>query len=411
MTKAGSSFSTIIRNGFLFLILILASAELLIYILTPVYDFPEPVPFSGNKIFNPYKDMDSLNWKKANFHFHTKAWSGITSGRNNSNEKFWEIYKKLGYDIATISNYQSISRFNYDSSFYIPAYEHGFNATKTHQMCIGARKVLWLDYSLFQNLNTKQNMLNLLRGENEIVAVAHPDWGKGYSLHNMRYLSDYDLIEALDANWRSIPHWDVALSSGHPVYILGDDDAHDISNPYQVGRCCTFINSATTDPGDILTSLKQGNAFGADVYMYDKETFDDKARHAKQIPNLNRVKIVRDTLWVSVSQEAKKFLFIGQDGKVKKAVLNTSIAFCKINTDDTYIRTEIIFPTDFNGEGTKFYLNPVFRYSGGTPNNFLKASINYTRTWILRLLALPSLAFLFILAVRLGLRKKVQKQE
>ena len=135
----------------LFVFLGLLALELLIYFTAPVYDFLVPQPFSGGKIYNPYKGMDSTQWKKANFHFHANAWGGLTSGRNNTVEEFWKTYKKLGYDVPCISDYQQINTFNKDSSFYIPAYEHGFGLRKKHQLLIGAKEVLWLDYSLFQN--------------------------------------------------------------------------------------------------------------------------------------------------------------------------------------------------------------------------------------------------------------------
>jgi hypothetical protein len=409
MARSRSSSSTVIRKALLYLLLFLGSAELLIYFLTPVYEFPEPAPFGGTMIFNPYQDMDSRQWKKANFHFHTKAWFGITSGRQNTSQDFYLTYKKMGYDVPCISNYQSISKFNADSSFYIPVYEHGFGVRKKHQLSIGAKKVLWLDYSLSQNLNHKQHILNLLHGQTEIVAIAHPDWEHGYSSEDMKYLSNYDLIEALDANWRSVPLWDAALSSGHPVYILADDDAHDISNPYQIGRCCTFINSATTNTADILNSLKNGKAFGANVYMYDNETMDQKAEDVKLIPMLNSVKVIHDTLRVTVSRKALKFDFIGQDGKVKKTVLNDSSAFYQMLAEDSYIRTEITFPTKEQWPGTKFYLNPVFRYDGVQPSNSLRAEINLPRTLIFRLLTIPSLAALILLIFLPRRRKKIQR--
>jgi hypothetical protein len=399
MPHPRSSAGTVILKGFLYLLLLLLSAELLIYFLVPVYDFPKPMTFKGNLIYNPYEGMDSLHWKKANFHFHTKAWFGLTNGRKNTNEAFYNTYRKLGYDVMCISNYQSISKFNSDSSFYIPAYEHGFGIRKKHQMCIGAREVLWLDYSLFQNLNDKQHILNLLHEQNEIVAIAHPDWENGYTLNDMKYLSGYDLIEVLDANWRSVPQWDAALSSGHPAYILSDDDAHDITNPYLIGRCCTFVNSATANSKDIIASLKAGKAFGADVYMYDKSTIDQKAEDARLIPRLISVNVIHDTLKISVSCKALKFDFIGQTGKVEKTVLNDSVVFYKIMPEDTYIRTEITFPNKWKSRGTKFYLNPVFRYNGEKPSNAFRADINYTRTWMFRLFSIPSLIALLALII------------
>jgi hypothetical protein len=77
----------------------------------------------------------------------------------------------LGYDAAQISNYQSISNAFADSAFNVPSYEHGFGIRKKHHLLIGARKVLWFDYPLYQNINHKQHMLNLLRPLSDIVAM------------------------------------------------------------------------------------------------------------------------------------------------------------------------------------------------------------------------------------------------
>ncbi len=379
------------------LLLGLLTLELLLYFTSPVYNFPVPHPFSGNQIYNPYEGMDSTKWRKVNFHFHVHAWFGLTSGRKNKVEDFWKTYKKLGYDVPCISDYQHINTFNKDSSFYIPAYEHGFGLRKKHQLLIGARSVLWLDYSLFQDLNHKQHILNLLHGQNEIVAIAHPDWEGGYSLNDMKYLSNYQLIEVLNNNWRSVSQWDAALSSGHPAFIVGDDDGHDIHNPYKVGRCCTFINSPTLNSNDIINAVKHGKAFGADVYMSNGETFDQKAERAKKIAVLRFVEVRDDTLWVGTNTKAIKFVFIGQNGKIKKVIRFTKMAWYKIQPEDTYIRTQIMFFNQYAGPGTVFYLNPVFRYNGVQPLNSLRAEVNYQKTWFLRLLSIPSLIVLLIL--------------
>jgi hypothetical protein len=398
----------------LFIFLGLLTVELLIYFMAPVYDFPVPQPFYGDKIYNPYEGMDSTCWKKANFHFHVHAWGGLTSGRKNTVEEFWNTYKKLGYDVPCISDYQQINTFNKDSSFYIPAYEHGFGLRKKHQLLVGAKEVLWLDYSLFQNLNHKQHILNLLSDQNEIVAIAHPDWEGGYSVKDMKYLSNYQLIEVLDNNWRSVPQWDAALSSGHPAFIIADDDAHDITNPYQIGCCCTFINAPSIHSADILKALKKGKAFGADIYMSDGETFELKAALARKIPVLKSVEVRNDTLWINASQKAMRIVFIGQNGKTKKWIQATNSAWYKIQPDDTYIRTKIIFYNPYGGAGTIFYLNPVFRYDGNQPENILRAEINIPRTWILRLLSIPSLIALIVFVFyrrRLKTKKQIQDDQ
>ena len=310
--------------------------------------------------------------------------------------------------MSGVSDYQKINSFNKDSVFYIPAYEHGFGVRKKHQILIGAKEVLWLDYSLFQNLNHKQHILNLLRPNNEIVAIAHPDWESGYSATDLKYLSNYDLMEVLDANWRSVPLWDAALSSGHPVFILADDDAHDIKDPYQIGRCCTFINSSSMQSADIIRSLKYGKAFGAEVYMFTGETFEEKSQRAKEIPVLNSVRVMNDTLHVNVSTQAIEFVFIGQDGKIRKTTQMAMEAWYKILPEDTYIRTEIRFINHEGGPGTIFYLNPVFRYNGEIPSNTLKSVINWPRTWIFRLFSIPTLFFLVFLWMHQRNKKRLQ---
>ena len=42
------------------------------YMLVPVYKFSLGAPFSGDRIYNPYAQIDSTAWRKANFHCHQK---------------------------------------------------------------------------------------------------------------------------------------------------------------------------------------------------------------------------------------------------------------------------------------------------------------------------------------------------
>jgi hypothetical protein len=388
--RAGKIF-----RWFAYFILFLLGAEAIIYFCAPIYDFPEPSPFSGEKFFNPYGGLDSLYWRKCNFHFHAREWWGLTAGRGNTPQEFYRIYKMLGYDAPQISNYQSINRAFADSAFYVPAYEHGFGLRKKHQMLIGAREVLWFDYSVYQNLNHKQHILNLLRPQSDIVAIAHPDWDNGYTLKDMKYLSNYDLLEVLDNNWRSVPQWDAALSSGHVAWILADDDAHDIYNIYQIQRCVTYIHSPSLQKDSIIRSLKNGKAFGAEINMGNDWSFEKKAAWAKQIPHLRSVKMDFDTLKISVSGKVFKIMFIGQNGKIRKSIYGDSGHWYKFTAGDTYIRTVIVFLCQYNypavGSGDIFYLNPVFRYKGELPVNDLKAEINWPRTWIFRFLTFGSL--------------------
>lgn len=400
------------KAGFVILtiLIFLLGAEMMVYFLCPIYDFPVPKPFSGTSIYNPYKGMNPKNWKKANFHYHSRAWGGLTSGRRNSYELFDENYRrKLKYDFPEISDYMKINDHFRDSSFYIPCYEHGLGVRKKHHMLIGARKVLWFDYSLFQNIHQKQDMLNRLQGTSGIVAIAHPDWENGFTTSDMNLLSGYDLLEILDHNWRSFFQWDAALSSGHPVYILADDDSHDVSDPYEIGRCATFINSSSSSGDSIVKELRDGKAFGADLNMSDSFTdFEKKAEDAKLISLPQSVEVRGDTLFVGMDRSVRKITFIGQNQVYKKVTRGERGAFYVFKPEDTYIRTEIQCYSKDGQAGSVIYLNPVFRYDGNKPVNVLRAEVNWPRTWIYRLFSIPALLALYYFFIRY-LLKKIKK--
>jgi hypothetical protein len=402
MRKIVLTITKWIGTGVLCLVCLFLVVQTWFYFTAPIYIFEPPKPFSGERWYNPYAGMDSTFWKKANFHFHTREWFGLTAGKGNTNEEFWRIYKSLGYDAPMISNYMRISKYNKDSAWYLGVYEHGVGVRKKHQILIGSGEVLWRDYSLFQNMSHRQHIIDLLRRQNEIVALAHPGWDDGYPAGRIGMLSNYDLLEALDGNYRSIPLWDSALSAGRPVFILADDDAHNINDPGEIGVCVTFINARENNAQLLVEALKAGRSFGADVYCKENETWDEKILyHTRLMPKVNAVELEGDTLRVRVSDTAMKIEFIGQSGVVKKEEDHVSRSWYVLQKRDTYIRTQITFYDPKKGPGTKFYLNPVFRYNGEKPVNSLTASVNNERTWIFRFMSFGSLFLLTAFVVRL----------
>jgi len=141
---------------FLILLLLIFGVN---YITCPVYDFHVSTPFSGLFIYNPYSSMDSKAWHKSNFQIQSYAWGGITSGRGNSNEDIYQLYKSLGYEVIATSDYQKINRFAEQYPGFIPVYEHGYGIQKSHQVLVGSKKVLWKDYPFFQTIHNKQHII------------------------------------------------------------------------------------------------------------------------------------------------------------------------------------------------------------------------------------------------------------
>lgn len=378
----------------LWVILALLIIFFVVYAIAPVYNFAEPKPFSGPNIHNPYENMDSTAWKKGNFHAQSRAWLGITDGRKNTPEAIQTIYEQLGYDIIVITDYMRINRFNSDAESYIPAYEHGYGFWKTHQICLGASRVTWLDYPFFQTLNHKQHILNRLSRHNELVFIAHPRVREGYRLADMPYLTNYPVIEAVSHYEISLDYWDLALSSGQPVFIVANDDTHDVFNLTKVGRFCTFVNSKSLNGSDIAGALRSGNAYGARINMLEGTDLLKRAEDHRNVPTVKAVEVHSDTLYVEVSRTASVINFIGQGGIIKKTAPDTRAAFYPISGDDSYIRTEIIFK-----DNTQLYLNPVFRYSGERPEPPAQPTINHLKTWLQRVVALI-VAVIMILIVR-----------
>ncbi len=371
------------------------------YLLAPVYKFSGPVSFSGDKLYNPYQSIDSSDWRKYNFQVQSKAWLGITDGRKNSNELIDSIYTQLGYDHVATSDYQKINKFGLDDSAYIPTYEHGYNIFKTHQVCIDADQVLWIDLMFGQTLSMKQWIIDKLREHTKIIVLAHPLLRHGYSINDMKYLTNYDAIEVLNNMRLSIDHWDAALSSGQIAYIIGNDDAHDVMNTNHVGRRFTMINSPNLYRDTIVAKLKKGVAYGMDFFRIDDEPFDDKVKRSRHTPKLTSAVLYKDTLVVTVDAIALQFRFIGRDGKILYVENNTKSASYILNINDPYVRTEIIFP-----DSSVMYLNPVLRYSGEYPVTLKTAEIDLSATMKLRIVYFLIALIIAYLIARFRMRIK-----
>ena len=371
------------------------------YLTCPVYDFPEPRPFSGNTYFNPYEGLDSSHWRKANFQIQSYAWWGITGGRHNTNRAIDSIYRMLDYDIIATSDYMKINRYGSERPEYIPVYEHGYGLKKQHQVVIGATSVSWRDYPLFQNRHHKQHIINLLKKKNELVFIAHPQLRYGYAPEDFHHLTGYDGIEVLNYMRFSIEHWDAALSAGRYVTIMGNDDAHDIRQPLEVGHRCTYIYSEDLRTGPIVQALKDGRAFGADIFRNAEETYEQKAVKAKRIAILQSVEMAGDTLNVKVSLPALEFRFIGQEGKILQRKQGGKEARYTFRPDDPYVRVEVTFP-----DKNIFYLNAVARDDGtGSPGINAMAEINVAETAIYWIVSWSVLLLLTVLYLRRRIRR------
>jgi len=295
------------------------------YLICPVYRFPEMKPFTGSEWYNPYESRES-GWFKANFHCHTKSWWGITSGKTTIPE-IYDHYRGLGYDLIGLSNYQHISPPGLDTIHTISAYEHGYSVWKRHHIVIGASRVDWFDFLLWQSAHQKQFILNRLKGSG-FIAIAHPKFLNGFTTEDMALLTGYDAIEVFNSYRDSPDHWDAALSAGNPVWLLGSDDSHVLANTRQTASRWNMINAASTEPDDILDALKTGRyyaAMGLDGYMDNR---------------LISAEIVQNSYHIRFESTLTELTFIGMHGDTLALFQDTEQAQLMIPPDQPYIQNK-----------------------------------------------------------------------
>ena len=363
-------------------------------LICPVYDFPRAQPFEGSKWFNPYVDVNGHDWKLCNFQVQSNAWAGITNGRNSSVNDIEATYKELGYDALGISDYMSINKQVDTSSFSVSMYEHGYGIMKHHQLCLGAEKVWLFDFPIFQCTHSKQFVIDRLRPQCKVLAIAHPALRNAYDASDMEQLSGYDLVEALNHIKFSLPQWDAALSAGRPVCIIANDDNHDIRNVNDYGRLATVVSAGSNQENQILESLQQGKAYGLEIYTPDGETHELKVERFHDLPHLNQCTLQGDTVLLASSQPIHHIKVMHQTGEVFLDSTITpgaeQISFSIANAF-SYARIEVEA-----GKKHLLYLNPIMRSSTGKKPIAQVAQVNPGKTMYRRVMGL---AFIFLMGV------------
>lgn len=349
-------------------------------LLAPVYRFPRPQPFAGSALWNPYAHP-SGSWQKANLHAHGVAWAGVTNGKQRDAEVV-AAYKARGYTVAGVSNYGSIAAF--DGVDTIPLYEHGYNIPKGHQLAIGARKVVWLDFPLWQTLDQKQYIIDRVGADAELVSVNHPN--TAYTDDDMRNLTGYQLMEIVNGPFPVEDLWDTALSAGHVVWALGNDDAHDVTNLRRTYIAWNMIDAPSSSAADIIGALRAGRTYAVSLVGNNSDAA------------LKSVEVSGATVTITSTGVPATYLFVGQDGAVRGTANQVMQATYTFAATDTYIRTVIRTPN------MVMYVNPIMRYDG-VALPALVAVVNDTSTWLRRVGVFAVSAFVTFVLWRRGPRR------
>ena len=355
------------KTGLLIVSLLIAllSVALLIcaglWVATPIYEYPAPAEFSGKEWYNPYKGLDNMEWHRGNFQAHSKQDYSLNRENGNTDEQVYKAYRDLGYEFATLTNSQEITERSYYDFPYIPAQEYGINLMKTHLLLIGSYSSVFLDQPLFQGINTKQYRILRNRADNEIIALSHASRGKGFTEKDMKRLCHYDLLEVLNPTKNSIEYWDIALSSGRPVFLIADDDVHDVFQNREIGMRITMIPHTAEYARFIYNTLREGSTYG--IHLNDK--YANESRPVKRARLDSYAKPVyihedNDSISIRLSQTVAKIEFITDNGRKTASYTDTDSGSYKANAEDSYVRIAV-----YEKDGSFLLFNPLLRSVDG----------------------------------------------
>lgn len=378
----------------LLLIILLALITIgVFYIFAPVYDFKTPQQFGGNKIYNPYQHIDTVAWKKANFHCHTIA----SDGKNRLGE-VQKAYKKYGYDILAISDHNLITKQGLPADEEIPAYEHGVNISMFHSVVIGARHGSIFDFVLLSTESNRYYTLRWLRSQGDIVVFDHPDRTRWLVPEDMNHLSYYNMME-VERGYTGgyLGFYDQALSNGHYSYVLASDDCHDVNRGKHFATAATFVATPTKKWKDVKEALLAGRNYAITIPNFKDTAY--KLHRSWNLPRMKSLTLRNDSLEMVLSEPATIRVF-GHSGIMEYEYNGTTEAKVPFLQTDTFLRFVAIFP-----DSVILYTNPIARYKGGAFPQFQNlASVNYPLTALYILLLASVVLFLIWLLLRLVLK-------
>ena len=373
-----------------------------VWSIISVYKFPEAVSFTGDKFYNPYKDYDNTHYYRANFHGHSRLGGGLTNGRANSEEDVFKAYRDLEYGFATVSNYHHItSKPPYYDFPYVPAQEYGINIFKTHLLLIGTKRKEYFDQPLWQGADTIQYRINRVKPYNEIVTLAHPAFVNGIEVDYMAQITGYDLMEVVNTFANSVSHWDKALSSGRPAFLLASDDTHNVFRNTDIGRNITMIPlNPDTEADKLYDTLKSGAAYAVTVpHIIAILDRSEKLKVLNTHPQLLSMQVADNTLNIKLNRMVDKIVFSADNGQVMAEYDNVSESSYNIADNNSYVRATVYFDN-----GSTAYFNPVIRTNngGGLKPDMPQVLVNYPLSiikWIFT--AVVFLSILYFIARKL----------
>jgi len=230
------------------------------------------------------------HWFKGMLHTHTTESDGWLSP-----ERVLKAYKNMGFDFVCLTDHWKVTpkpEKAPEGVLYIPGVELDGGATEAgnfHLVGIDVR-----DSAAFKPIKpnkeySARELLELLRAENGLVALAHPSWN-GVTCADAADIAD-DLF-AMEV-WNSgcdveigrglaDVQWDDLLSRNHKIKGIAVDDAH----RYYIdsGRGWVMVKAETLSRQAIRAALEKGEYYSSTGPIIHDVLLDDSAITIKCSP-------------------------------------------------------------------------------------------------------------------------------
>lgn len=337
--------------------ILIAVAAIGVTNVTPIYEFPEPDPFSGPEIYNPYEGTDTSHcWKRANFHTHSRI-KGLMNECEKWPSEVIDEYEKYGYDIVTFSNHNRLTQHPDGEDSHVNLYEHGYNLFKYHKLVFGAEKVRRFDHLLPYMASHKQFQINLLSKDADIIQINHPLRTSTISKRQLEKISGYRLIELDSGLSTENEYWDWALSAGHYSFGSANDDLHYPDRSEKIAVRCSFLCTPSARYEDILDALNQGCFYSMRIPDYGGGDWEQKTDGNRTIPYISEIGVKDSTIFIRLSEKADQIRLTGQNHKTITTASGCDSLEYVMKDSDTYVRITAYFQ-----DGEVLYTNPFARY-------------------------------------------------
>lgn len=367
-------------------IFVVAILAILATSLSPIYRFSEAQPFEGEDIYNPYSDYDTTQmWRRANMHTHTRV-EGIFNECRHTPEEVIAEFKRYGYDIVTFSNHNEITTIGAAEECGVRAYEHGYNILKSHTLVYGSEKVLRYDMLMPILVSQRQFMLNLLSRDADIVQMNHPLRTTATTDNHMRKLSGYQLVELDSGRSTENEYWDVALSAGHYVLGVANDDMHYPDRSNRIAVRCNFLAMDALERDVLYEALRSGCFYAMRVPDYGRGDWAQKEERNAKLPYVKNIGLRDSDIYITLSERADSIKFTGAHHRTLYCATQSAEATMTLPSDEPYARITAYFPS-----GEVIYSQPFARYDSSAmsmPGSAAEHSLNIPITLLFNLLVL-----------------------